>query len=543
MHVSRQSIVILISASVLSFCGDLHAQTPDGLPKQTDGSYIAAYRTPAHVRYSKPDVFHGIVDQLVEFLNSHRVVLVSDPARKMIQSEDVMSRETLLNVTKDVGASHLLYLIVDRPTTQWVKITLECFDVSGKLIWEESVGSGMGGVSGQKGVSRTLEKLEKQLMPRMGQPGLAYVDEDVQVAMVGSPVTLDGLGSLPDELHRAEAAIEAAEAYEEFTSDEDVPPLPKKNAAEKEPPLREGLSRADADLTRYLKKNPRDAHALLLQVRLDEVKGQVFPLGYDQGGITRRGMPGPERDPQETLDLILQIDPQNAEAYYRQARYWGMLRVNFTSNHKSMRQADFAKASRFARMAAERAPENVEYRETLATYLNAEGKAAEAMEALKPLQGANDPRCRLLIDETKISVPEGSVFDTDRVELLLPLAQDENLDFPALRLRAFLYPGPLSKVQEYYQQRWNDFRLQKKLGGDVNDNSTLALFEWQGDTLQFSPEPPTEANTKKAEFLLIVGELKNLTNAVKERLFWQELLDNNPSDVACLIIMVNRRRF
>jgi tetratricopeptide (TPR) repeat protein len=348
--------------------------------------------------------------------------------------------------------------------------------------------------------------------------------------------------SLPSELSQAETAIEAAEAYEEFTSDEDEPPLPKKDAAEKEPQLRIGLSSADADLTRYIKKKPRDVRALLLQVCLDEVKGQVFPLGYAGRKITRAGMPAPERDPQETLDLILQIDPQNAEAYYREARYWGMLRVNLTPNHSFMRQADFAKASRFTRMAAERAPENVEYRETLATYLNAQGKAAEAMEALKTIQGANDPRYRLLIGETKISVPEGSAFDTDQVEQILPLAQEENLDFPALRLRAFLYPGPLSKVQEFYQQRWKDFRLQQAPGGDAN-NSKFAIFEWQGDTLQFSPQPVTEANTKKAQFLLVVGELTNLTKEAKGRLFWKELLGENPSDVACFIFMVNRRRF
>jgi tetratricopeptide (TPR) repeat protein len=376
----------------------------------------------------------------------------------------------------------------------------------------------------------------------MGQPGLAYVEADVQVAQVGSTATFDGLGSLPGDLDRAEAAIAAAEAYEEFTSYEDVPPLPKKNAAEKEPALRVGLSSADAELTSYIRKNPRDARALLLQVRLDEVKGQVFPLGFGKGGYTRGGMPGPERDPQQTLDLILQIDAQNAEAYYREARYWGMLRVNLTSNHSFMRQADFAKASRFARMAVERAPENVEYRETLATYLNAEGKAEEALEALKPAQSAIDPRYRLLIDETKITLPEGSVFDTDQVEQTLSLVQDENLDFLALRLRAFLYPGPLSRVQEYYEQRWKDFRLQKVSGGNVN-NSTFAIFEWQGDTLQFSPEPPTDANIKKAEFLLIVGELTNLTKAAKERLLWKDLLGENPSDVACLIVMVNRRRF
>jgi hypothetical protein len=45
----------------------------------------------------------------------------------------------------------------------------------------------------------------------------------------------------------------------------------------------------------------------------------------------------------------------------------GMLRANFTRDHSPMQDADFAKAARFARMAAEKAPENVEYREALAT--------------------------------------------------------------------------------------------------------------------------------------------------------------------------------
>jgi hypothetical protein len=164
------------------------------------------------------------------------------------------------------------------------------------------------------------------------------------------------------------------------------------------------------------------------------------------------------------------------------------------------------------------------------------------MESLKPIQGANDPRCRLLIDESKISVPEGSVFDTDKVEQMLTLARDEDLDFPALRLRAFLYPGPLPKVQEFYQQRWKDFRSQKTPGRDV-DNNTFAIFEWRGDTLEFSPAPPTGANTKTAQFVLVVGELANLTKEVKQRLFWKELLDGNPSNVACVIIMFDRRRF
>jgi hypothetical protein len=184
----------------------------------------------------------------------------------------------------------------------------------------------------------------------------------------------------------------------------------------------------------------------------------------------------------------------------------------------------------------------VEYREALATYLNAEGKPSEAMEALKPIQSANDPRRRLLIDESKISVPEGSVFDIDKVEQMLDLARNENLDFPALRVRAFLYPGPLSRVQEFYQQRWKEFRLQKAAGHGVDAN-TFAIFEWRGDSLEFSRQPPTDTNANKAQFVLIVGELANLTKEMKQHLFWKELLDGNPSDVACVIIMFDRRRF
>jgi hypothetical protein len=420
------------------------------------------------------------------------------------------------------------------------------------------------------GVSGLLLASQKKYVFEEGTPVRAYVDEDVELAVVSSTTTLAGRGlsdikanderphaasnggalaapvqpqeALPSELNRAEAAIEAAEAFEEYASYDDMPPDAKKTMEEKGRELQLGLKKADADLALYIKKNPRDARALLLQVRLDEVKGQVFPLGIVRGKFSRAGMPGHERNPQETLDLIREIDPQSAEAYCLEARYWGMSRTTFNQNHLAIQYADFARAARFARTAVERAPENVEYREALAAYLNAEGKASEAMEALKPIQDAKDPRCRLLIDESKISVPEGSVFNTARQEHMLPVARDENLDFPALRVRAFLYPGPLSRVQEYYQQRWKDFRLQKAPGADVNSNS-FAIFEWRGDTLEFSPQPPTDTNIKTAQFLLEVGELTNLTKGEKERLFGKESLDGNPSGVPCVIFMFDRRKF
>lgn len=467
---------------------------------------------------------------------------------------------------KQKGEAHHLKIRVDFLKAGDVKIKLRGEEAAEGKRNKKAMAAGAVAL----GVSGLLLASQKRYVFEEGTPVKAYVDEDVELAIVSSTTTLGSLGlsatkandeklhaalnggalaapaqsreALPGELNRAEAAIEAAEAFEEYASYDDVPPDAKKTMEEKGRELQVGLKKADADLALYIKKNPRDACALLLQVRLDEVKGQVFPLGIVRGKFSRAGMPGQERDPQKMLDLIREIDPQSAEAYYLEARYWGMSRTTFTQNHLAIQFEDFAKAARFARTAVERAPENVEYREALATYLNAEGKPSQAMEALKPIQGANDPRCRLLIGESKISVPEGSVFNTGRQEQMLHLARDENLEFPALRVRAFLYPGPLSRVQEYYQQRWKDFRLQKAPGANINSNS-FAIFEWRGDTLEFSPQPPTDTNIKTAQFLLEVGELTNLTKVEKERLFGKELLDGNPSGVPCVIFMFDRRRF
>lgn len=165
----------VLLACILSVSGVLQAQTPGSSPSQTEGSYIAAYRTPTHVGRSKPAVFHGVVDEVIEFLKSNRVALVSDSSRKMIRTANAISVDSLLNVTRDVGASHLLFLSVGRPATQRVKIHLQCFDLSGNLLWEEIVKGGS--LSGKKAVRNALAKLKERLTGRLGQAGLPMLQE------------------------------------------------------------------------------------------------------------------------------------------------------------------------------------------------------------------------------------------------------------------------------------------------------------------------------------------------------------------------------
>jgi hypothetical protein len=141
--------------------------------QSSSGSFIAAFRTPKHVATSKPDVFHNTVKEVVGYLESNNVDLLTDPLRDRIETQDPISIESLARITKDVGASYLLYIIVDRPITQWLKVTIECYDLSGKMLWRESAGyAGSFDVNSKKALPEIMKKLGKKLSARFDQPGL-----------------------------------------------------------------------------------------------------------------------------------------------------------------------------------------------------------------------------------------------------------------------------------------------------------------------------------------------------------------------------------
>lgn len=147
----------------------LPAQSTGSAPSAGGGVYVAAYRTPAHVRTSSPDVFHAAVDAVVELLKANNVNLVSDPDRPMIQTTDVISVSSLVNIARDTGAAYLLLIIVDRPLAKWIKISLQEYDLSGKPLWQEEASEG-GGMSGKKGLTKTIEKLKPKLQLRFSLP-------------------------------------------------------------------------------------------------------------------------------------------------------------------------------------------------------------------------------------------------------------------------------------------------------------------------------------------------------------------------------------
>jgi len=138
-----------------------------------NGSYIAAFRTPKHVTISKPEVFHDAVEAVVRYLEEKKVDLVIDPLRPRIETQDAISIDSLVKITKDAGASYLLYIIVDRPVAQWLKVTVQCYDLDQRMLWQASAGyTGALDVNSKKALPEIMKRLDKELAPKLDHPGL-----------------------------------------------------------------------------------------------------------------------------------------------------------------------------------------------------------------------------------------------------------------------------------------------------------------------------------------------------------------------------------
>ena len=77
----------------------------------------------------------------------------------------------MLNIARQVQANSLLFVTVDRPFTKWIKVTMQAYDLSGKLLWQEEA-SDAGSMTGKGGYQKTLKRIEASLSKRLGTPGL-----------------------------------------------------------------------------------------------------------------------------------------------------------------------------------------------------------------------------------------------------------------------------------------------------------------------------------------------------------------------------------
>jgi len=127
----------------------------------SDSVLFFAYRTQSHITYSSAEVFQRVVDSLILFMKSQDIALANDKMTQPMQTQELASVYQVVQFNnRYVGASHILFLTVERPTSAWIKLRLQCLDRNGKQQWEE-VASKTSWVSSN--IQPTIENLEKAI--------------------------------------------------------------------------------------------------------------------------------------------------------------------------------------------------------------------------------------------------------------------------------------------------------------------------------------------------------------------------------------------
>ena len=154
------------------------AQEPSTAPSAASSAnvnqqkvFVFVQRTDRHAKYSSPGVFHNVLTDLLDYLKTKNVAIAVDEFGGRNHAEGATPLDTIFTIARDAKASSVMYIVVDRPVTKWLKITVQCFDMNQKQLWQEEASSG-GGLSGGHGFEVSTKKLHAQLDKRLGQDGL-----------------------------------------------------------------------------------------------------------------------------------------------------------------------------------------------------------------------------------------------------------------------------------------------------------------------------------------------------------------------------------
>jgi hypothetical protein len=174
------AVTLLLLLVVVSCACPLLAQEPTpppptGLSGTVPGDtptqkkvFVFVQRTDRHAKYSKPEVFHDALTDILNYLASKNIAIAVDEFGGRNHAEGATPIDTVLNIGRDAKANNVLYFVVDRPVTKWIKISVQCFDMSGKQLWQGEASNG-GGLSGAHGLEATTKTLHSKLDARVGE--------------------------------------------------------------------------------------------------------------------------------------------------------------------------------------------------------------------------------------------------------------------------------------------------------------------------------------------------------------------------------------
>jgi hypothetical protein len=131
----------------------------------------AELSAPASSSLSGAYLLDDAIAAVNDYLTTKKVVIIADPERGVIRTQDTMSPQNMANLARDATADSVLLISVDRPVASWIKLTVGAYDLSGSKLWEESASYG-GGMNGKSAVNKTMEKLQPKLDAHLAKPGL-----------------------------------------------------------------------------------------------------------------------------------------------------------------------------------------------------------------------------------------------------------------------------------------------------------------------------------------------------------------------------------
>ncbi len=183
---------------------------PEDSPAKThaqSGVFLYTYRTPAHVRHSSQQVFHQAVDKVSQFLTSKNVhvrgIVQAAPSRYKEQgtNEDYenlsISRDDqapsldLLAKARASGARYVLFLVVDRPVMSWIQLRMQCFDLSGSLLWGTQ-SANTSALTGKSGLQQTLEGLEGRISGKTDELSRALEETPTRTPVATNQASTSG---------------------------------------------------------------------------------------------------------------------------------------------------------------------------------------------------------------------------------------------------------------------------------------------------------------------------------------------------------------
>jgi len=173
---TKTAVLLLVILSAIISIAQEESTSP---PPSTTASasvdqqkvFVFVQRTDRHAKYSSPEVFHNVLNDLLAYLKTKNVAIAVDEFGGRNHAEGATPLDTIFNIARDAKATSVMYVVVDRPMTKWLRITVQCFDMNRKQLWQEEASSG-GGLSGGHGFEVSTKKLHAQLDKRLGQDGL-----------------------------------------------------------------------------------------------------------------------------------------------------------------------------------------------------------------------------------------------------------------------------------------------------------------------------------------------------------------------------------